>query len=183
MLGTYEYSDFPMDEATYGVKPGEHIPGHVVHRYLTDYARKFDVLHRIRLNFKVSSAERHEKAGWTLTAEGEKLTKIYAKKLIVATGVTSQTFLPTFEGQGSFGVPLFHSKDFLRHADTIKTAKRVTVLGGTKSAWDAVYAYGVDGVEVDWVIRGRAHFLGRSVVRLIIIQSLDMVLVGWRRHM
>jgi len=27
MLGTYEYSDFPMDEATYGVKPGEHIPG------------------------------------------------------------------------------------------------------------------------------------------------------------
>ncbi|OCL02531.1 hypothetical protein AOQ84DRAFT_268633, partial [Glonium stellatum] len=35
MLGTYEYPDFPMDSATFGVQPGEHIPGPVVHQYLT----------------------------------------------------------------------------------------------------------------------------------------------------
>jgi cation diffusion facilitator CzcD-associated flavoprotein CzcO len=159
MVGTYEYSDFPMDEATWGVKAGQHIPGHVIHDYLTAYAKKFDVLHRIRLNTKVEIVEKREKGGWTLLCAGEKSRPISAKKLIVATGVTSQAFLPTVEGQDSFGVPLFHSKDFLQHADTIKTSERVTVLGGTKSAWDAVYAYGTDGVEVDWVIRGNESFL------------------------
>jgi cation diffusion facilitator CzcD-associated flavoprotein CzcO len=165
MVGTYEYSDFPMDEATFGVKAGQHIPGHVIHEYLTAYAKKFDVLHRIRFNTKVETVEKQDKGGWVLWSGGEKSKSIFAKKLIVATGVTSQAFLPTFEGQDSFGVPLFHSKDFLQHADTIKTSKRVTVLGGTKSAWDAVYAYGTDGVEVDWVIRGNRNYFYDVVLK------------------
>jgi cation diffusion facilitator CzcD-associated flavoprotein CzcO len=157
MVGTYEYSDFPMDEATWGVKPGQHIPSDVVHNYLTAYTKKFGVLPCIRFNCKVEIVERGEKEGWMLSLDESWSTRILAKRLIVATGVTSQAFLPTFEGQNSFGVPLFHSKDFLQHDNTIKTAKKVTVLGGTKSAWDAVYEYVTNGVEVDWVIRGKAY--------------------------
>jgi cation diffusion facilitator CzcD-associated flavoprotein CzcO len=153
LVGTYEYTDFPMDEKTWGVKPREHVPGKIVHDYLEKYAEKFGVLSKIRFDSKVETAERGEKTGWLLTIAEQK-GSILAKKLIVATGMTSQAFLPTFKGQESFGVPLFHSKDFAQHAATLDTAKSVTVLGGTKSAWDAVYAYATKGIEVNWVIRG-----------------------------
>ncbi|CAG8983480.1 hypothetical protein HYALB_00000649 [Hymenoscyphus albidus] len=155
MLGTYEYGDFPMDEATWGVKPGQHIPGNVIHEYLTAYAKKFGVFERTRFNTTVESVRRGDKGGWLLETNKQKL--IFAKKLVVATGMTSQAFMPTFEGQDSFEVPLFHSKDFLQHKGTLKTAKKVTIFGGTKSAWDAVYAYASEGVLVDWVIRESGH--------------------------
>jgi cation diffusion facilitator CzcD-associated flavoprotein CzcO len=161
MLGTYEYSDFPMDTATYGVKPGEHIPGHVLHQYLTDFAKKFDLLRRIRFETKVESAEYKEGGGWIITiskgfSDKDALAKseIFAPKLIVATGMTSEAFLPKFAGSESFGAPLFHSRYFSDYASTLDTAKNVCVLGGTKSAWDAVYAYASTGIKVDWVIRG-----------------------------
>ena len=41
ILGTFEYSDFPVDTDTYWVEPGEHVPGSVIHRYFTDYAQHF----------------------------------------------------------------------------------------------------------------------------------------------
>jgi cation diffusion facilitator CzcD-associated flavoprotein CzcO len=165
MLGTYEYPDFPMDTETFGVKPGEHIPGTVLHEYLTKFAEKFDILDKIRFSTKVVSAEHQEGSdgGWIVTVQdatdtSSKETKILARKLIVATGLTSEPFLPDFTGQETFGVPIFHgSKDFPQYADTIKTAKTVTVFGGTKSAWDAVYAYATQGVKVNWVIRGRTN--------------------------
>ncbi|KAK3378900.1 hypothetical protein B0T24DRAFT_521919 [Lasiosphaeria ovina] len=161
MLGTYEYPDFPMDTATFGVKPGEHIPGAVVHAYLSKYAEKFDILGRIRYRSKVLSAEHRDddaNGGWTLTVQtGQGETKLLARKLILATGLTSEPFLPDFEGQEKFGVPLFHGRDFLKHADTLDSARSVVVFGGTKSAWDAAYAYASKGVKVDWVIRESGH--------------------------
>ncbi|KAK8012227.1 hypothetical protein PG989_000487 [Apiospora arundinis] len=42
---------------------------------------------------------------------------------------------------------LFHSRDFLKNSATIDTANSVTVFGGTKSSWDAVYAYAIKGVH------------------------------------
>ncbi|KAK8071288.1 hypothetical protein PG997_011491 [Apiospora hydei] len=157
MIGTYEYPDFPMDPETFGVKPGEHIPGAVLHDYLTKYAEKFDILQKIRYSHKVLTAEHRQgpEGGWILSTQDASGTdsKVAAKKLVVATGLTSQPFLPKFNGQEMFDVPLFHSKDFLTHAGTIETAKSVTVFGGTKSSWDAVYEYATNGVHVDWVIR------------------------------
>lgn len=154
MVGTYENPDYPMDEATWGVKPGEHIPAQVLHDYLTAFAKKFGVLERTRFNSRVERVERGKNGGWKLTVGGEKGSVVVARKLIVATGMTSQPFLPKFEGQEEFGKPLFHSGEFLKNRWTLETVKKVTILGGTKSAWDAVYAYATKGIEVDWVIRG-----------------------------
>ena len=67
MLGTYEYSDFPMDEASFGVKPGEHIPGHVVHKYLHAYAKKFDVYRRIRFRSKADTVGKQDVGGWLIS--------------------------------------------------------------------------------------------------------------------
>lgn len=156
MLGTYEYSDFPMTTEEFGVQPGQHIPGHVMHRYLTAYAKRFDVYPNIRFDTKVSTVERMGEKGWALTYEsGESEYHLMAEKLVVATGMTSQAFLPEFVGAENFDTPLFHSKDFLQHADTLETSSSVVVFGGTKSAWDAVYAYATKGIKVNWVIRGK----------------------------
>lgn len=157
MLGTYEYSDFPMDTAIFGVSPGEHIPGPVLHKYLTSYAEHFGVYSRIRFNTRVEAAEESsEVQGWVLgvanSVTGEKAL-LNAKKLIVATGLTSESYVPTFVGQENFGSPIFHSKDFADRADSLKTAQSVAVLGGAKSAWDASYAYATAGVSVDMIIR------------------------------
>ena len=153
MLGTYEFSDFPMDPETYDIKPGQHIPGHIVHKYLTNYAERFDLISRMRFETNVESAEHKSGGGWILrTAKGE---EIATKKLAMATGLTSDPFIPTFVGSETFGAPLFHMKYFLDHEDTLKSAKNVVVMGGAKSAWDAVYAYASRGVHVDWVIRGK----------------------------
>ena len=156
MVGTYEYPDYPMDES-FGVKAGEHIPGAVLHKYLSSYAQKFGVSERMRLNTKVETAEKKEN-GWLLHTSTEHGSEQYlTEKLIVATGLTSEAFVPTFDGQERFNAPIFHCRDFRDHADTLKTAEDVVVYGGTKSAWDAAHAYASAGVQVDMVIRESGH--------------------------
>jgi Pyridine nucleotide-disulphide oxidoreductase len=157
VLGQYEFSDFPMDES-YGVKPGEHIPGSVLHSYLTNYANRFGVLGRIRFKSKVETAERREREGWLLTVSSNgQQGQLTTEKLIVATGLTSDPFIPAFDGSSQFEPPIFHCKDFLRYAESLRTAESVVVFGGTKSAWDAAYAYAKAGVEVNMVIRESGH--------------------------
>lgn len=148
-----------MDGATYGVKPGQHIPGTVVHRYLTDYAKRFGVFERTRLNTKVESAEPSEDGGWlikTTTLLAEQKT-FKAKKLIVATGLTSEPYVPQIPGMYEYQGTLFHIRDFAKHAETVGRAKKVVVLGGAKSAWDVSYSYATAGAQVDMVIRESGH--------------------------
>lgn len=122
---------------------------------MSRYAEKFEVADKILFKHTVVSAEHQDKGGWIVTAEaGVKISKFAAAKIVVATGLSSQEFLPKFDGEETFSQPIFHMKHFPKYSDTLDTAKSVTVLGGTKSAWDAVYAYAANGVAVDWVIRG-----------------------------
>ena len=186
MLGTYEYPDFPMDEATFGLRPGEHIPGPVLHEYLTRYADRFGILDRIRYRCRLAAAEHRDDGGWILTtqdAAGAEARVVVAKKLVIATGLTSDPFLPAFKGQDEFGVPLFHNKYLPQHAGALGSAKSVTVFGGTKSAWDAVYDLGSKGVHVDWVMRSKnGRSLARTRSRRLTEhgQRVAMGLPGWR---
>ncbi|CAG8890341.1 unnamed protein product [Penicillium egyptiacum] len=159
MLGTYEYSDFPMDEATFGIKPGQHIPGHVIQKYMEAYVQHFKFADRIRLEHRVESARHNLDGTWQLSvSHGADTTTIDTKKMIVATGITSQAYLPTFEGQEYFNAPLFHCRDLLQHQDAVlQSGERATVFGGTKSAWDAAYACATAGMKVDWIIRESGH--------------------------
>ncbi|KAK2736195.1 hypothetical protein FQN57_000869 [Myotisia sp. PD_48] len=163
LFGTYEYSDFPMSEERFGAKFGKHIPGEIVHKYLQEYTKEFGLADKIRLNSKVVSAEYTPEKHWILMVKHQEdgsitTQKIRTEKLIMATGLTSQPFMPDFEGQGNFGAPLFHFRDFSANEKTIKAqGTPVTVLGGTKSAWDAVYSCASSGICVDWVIRESGH--------------------------
>ncbi|KAH6847315.1 hypothetical protein B0I37DRAFT_354075 [Chaetomium sp. MPI-CAGE-AT-0009] len=165
LLGTFQYPDFPMATARFGVETDNYIPGEVVHEYLQAYATEFGIAEHIRLRTKVLSAEHLDGAegGWVLTtassgASGEQEQKVVkARRLIVATGITSEPFLPHFQGQETFGGRVFHGKHFRQNRDTLKTAKSAVVFGGHKYAWDAAYAYATAGVETHMVIRSSGH--------------------------
>lgn len=158
IYGTLESPDFPMDGKKYGVEPGQHIPGPIVHRYLNEFAKKFGVLHRVRLNTRVETIRETAHDTWLLTVATQRgsertTAEIHAQKIIFAHGLTNEPNLPHFEGRDSFGAPLFHGRDFGRNAGLLKSAKNVAVFGSAKSAFDAVYEYASNGVTVDWVIR------------------------------
>ncbi|KAG4420314.1 hypothetical protein IFR04_006520 [Cadophora malorum] len=162
LFGTYEYPDFPMDFEVFGVKKNEHIPGAVLNAYHKAYATEFGITPLIRFTTKVLVAEHMEieEGGWELTvlnSETNVETKLYTRRLIVATGQTSEAFVPHFDGQETFGGPIFHGKDWPLYADTIKKGTTITVFGGTKFAWDAVYQYASAGARVNWVIRASGH--------------------------
>lgn len=79
----------------YGVKPGEHIPGTVVHQYITDFAKTFDIWRRIRFGTKVEEIQQGPDGQWILTlttfqsVDGKETTqtkKITVDKLVIAPG-------------------------------------------------------------------------------------------------
>lgn len=155
IVGSYEHPDLPMSEAVYGVKPGEHIPAAVLHQYLTDFAQKFGVFKRTQFNTRVDTVEPTSSEGWQLGVSTSKGAEtLQTKKLIIASGLTSQPNLPQYPGQETFTAPFFHAKDFCIRGDIINTAKNAVVIGGAKSAFDVAYAFAAKGdIEVDMIIR------------------------------
>ncbi|KAJ4122943.1 hypothetical protein NW768_009933 [Fusarium equiseti] len=152
MKGTYEFPDFPMDEATYGVGPNTHIPGAVLHRYLTDFAKHFGFYDNIQFDTAVEGVEK-EGDGWKLSVLGTQGSRVIAtKKLVLATGLTSTPNMPQYKNAEKFDAPLFHAKDFCKEAPNLKV-KNAIVVGGAKSAFDVAYALVQDGAEVDLIVR------------------------------
>ena len=164
LLGCYEFWGYPLDPKLFDVKPGKAIPGEALHEYFEGFVEESGLEKVIRFGVEVEVAEMREgegESGWVLgvreVREGGSGTKILARKLIIATGLTSEPFLPTFEGAETFDAPIVHSKYLKAHASTITTSDSAVVLGGTKSAWDATYAYASAGVDVHWIIRSTGH--------------------------
>ncbi|KAH8169366.1 pyridine nucleotide-disulfide oxidoreductase domain-containing protein [Sarocladium implicatum] len=158
MLGTYEYPDFPMTEAKYGLKPHSHIPGTVLHKYLTDFARHFGIYDKIQFHTKVDVVEPTEDGAWKVTVTGPSGSKVVrAAKLILATGLTSTPNIPDYKGVETLDAPFFHAKDFCARADELTGAKNVVVVGGAKSAYDVAYALAAEGTTVDLVIKDDGH--------------------------
>lgn len=169
LKGSYEHPDFPMLEEVYGVKEGQHIPAQILHRYLTDFARHFGIFERTQLNTKVQHAKQDSRDEWDLTirttvhaAETPDVVvedtekNIHARRLIVATGLTSEPNLPVYAGEETFTGRKFHAKDFCIHGDTVETAKRVVIVGCGKSAYDCAYAYAAAAgkdTHVDLLVR------------------------------
>ena len=159
-IGSYEFSDFPMDPGKYGLQKEQHIPGLAVHQYLCNAAEYFDILKLIRLGTKVESASRNDDRSWTISlytnqsnAELSEPQQITANKLVVATGLTSEPFIPYVKGQEQFQSPMLHSRDLKDRADELAAAQNVVVVGGNKSAWDVCYSVAQTGRKAHMVLR------------------------------
>ncbi|KAI0403699.1 hypothetical protein F4802DRAFT_570709 [Xylaria palmicola] len=163
LLGTFEYPDFPMTSEKFDVKEGNHISGYAINAYLKAYAQAFDIAKHVRLKTVVLTAEHQdiEEGGWVLTTESSgsgACSQIYARRLIVATGILSEPFSPCFKGQDTFNGKILHSKDFPQIVSNgIADVKAVTILGSGKSSWDSVYYCATAGIKVNWVIRSSGH--------------------------
>lgn len=162
MLGTFEYPDFPFNPEAFKLQPGkDHIPGEAVNAYFEAYAKAFGIDKYLHFNTKVTVAQHQSETnngGWVLTLEEAGSNNctprnVFARRLIVATGMTSEPILSSFKGQATYGGRIFHPRDFADNFDTTKTAKCATVYGTGKFSWDAAYSYATAGVPVKWVVR------------------------------
>ncbi|KAK5126317.1 hypothetical protein LTR85_010553 [Meristemomyces frigidus] len=163
LRGTLEFPDYRFHDA-FGVKHGEHLPGRAVHEYLVEYAQHWGIDHRVRFQSKVLDAEKVQDEnldGWHLTVQSPHTEyTLFTKKLIVATGLTSQPQSMHVRGEDSFNAAMLNMAELANRAPQVladPATKRVTVLGGSKSAYDAVYMFASAGIEVDWVIRKSGH--------------------------
>lgn len=157
ILGSYEFSDLPMDPDLVGSVPGAHISGEGVHRYFCEAVRHFDLERYLLLQTKVETATLRDDDLWQLScssilSSGSKSTLI-TRKLVVATGLTSEPFMPSFEGQDNFRGLRIHSKDLKPRAEDLVKCQNVVVIGGNKSAWDVCYCVARRGGKAHMVIR------------------------------
>lgn len=129
------------------------VTGEMIHEYLQKYAEDHDLLRRIRFNTFVANATQSLR-GWSLTFR-DSSDVVEAKKLLVATGVTSIVNMPKFEQEVEQSIPIIHSRDLGASFKTLENeaVKNVVVVGAAKSAYDAVYLLLSMGKKVTWVIR------------------------------
>ena len=159
-IGSYEFSDFPMEPSNYGLENDQHIPGPAVHQYLCNAAEHFGILAYVRLRTKVESASRNGDRSWTISfhssqsnIESSETQQITANKLVIATGLTSEPFVPYVKGQELFEGTILHSRQLKDHADDLAAAQNVVVVGGNKSAWDVCYSVARAGRKAHMVLR------------------------------
>ena len=158
IVGTFEFSDYPMSLQKYSLRTGQHIPGIVVHQYLVDVAEHFNLLDHIKLQTRVETTTLQGDGSWMLeytTASSSSVSKgkISTKRLVIATGLTSTPNLPPLCGRDLFRGNLFHAKDLHEREKDLEEARDVVVIGGNKSATDASYAAARAGARVHLIIR------------------------------
>lgn len=159
-----EFSDQPMEQI-----PENHKFGLYDAKYTIDYLDSYLDRHayagkrlreRIMCNFQVKTIFKAEDGVWKVTghtnprAAEARERAFTAPKIIIASGFTSEPNMPNFNMKG-FSGRIIHSKEYGREADSILTGpkRRISVLGGGKSAADMVYAAAKAGHEVSWIIR------------------------------
>lgn len=137
-----------------GLQDNDDIPAAKVYSYMYKYCEKFSLLERTRLSTTVTKISRDsDTPEWKVRIKPSDATLI-CDKLLVATGLASIPNWPDIPID-TFTGPVMHSRDIgKRHSELIsEKVKRVTVLGGCKSALDIVMACSAAGKKVDWVIR------------------------------
>ena len=164
ILGTYEFTDFPMDHS-FGVEPGQHIPGEVIYKYLCRYAKHFGLEDRLLCEVKVDRALQSE-AGWELTTSSGRHFEgtgplLLCSRLIIATGLHSKPNAIDFPGSSSLTRPLIlnlgENPAIAAALVTDPSIKHITVYGGSKTAHDAIYKLASDDKIVSWVIAESGH--------------------------
>jgi cation diffusion facilitator CzcD-associated flavoprotein CzcO len=85
------------------------------------------------------------------------ISRVYASRLIVATGLTSAPSIPELAGSKIFEGFQLHNKEFPKCSNLLENMQSVCVIGGPKSGWDMVYECASMGLKVNWVIRESGH--------------------------
>lgn len=144
----------------YGVKDGSHIPGSVLHKYLTDFAHHFDIFRRIQFQTEVLEVEKTA-TGWRIPtivrSSGNDTPITYTcSKLIVCSGLASTPNPVNIAGKEEFGKPVLNHGQLKVEANAVAddpTVETVTVVGASKTGYDTVQLMASRGKKVNWIIR------------------------------
>jgi dimethylaniline monooxygenase (N-oxide forming) len=146
--GYFNYPGTPMPKA--GATGDNLVTGDMVFKYLDRFADEHDLKRRIHFGSDVERVER-SLTGWRLTVNG---VLVEAKKLIIATGVTS------IENKAPFNVdpdaiPVIHCKRIAGDVPVLTSpdVNHVVLVGAAKSAYDAAYFLSSLGKKITWIIR------------------------------
>lgn len=146
----FEYSFYPMSRE--GLSPDGFVSGATIHNYLDQFAKDYDLTNHIRLRTKVLHVERSSgERNWVLEVNSGE--RIACDKLIYATGANSSAIIPQWP-RSNFEKPVIHSLHIGDRLDyTAKNVQRATVVGRSKSSYDAVFQLLNAGKKVDWIMR------------------------------
>ncbi|KXH27268.1 cofactor FMO1 enzyme is FAD [Colletotrichum simmondsii] len=147
----FEYSFYPMSKDD--ISPDGFVSGKTIHNYLDSFARDHNLLPRLRLQTRVTRVARRPAGseGWILDIKGG--NRLICDKLIYATGANSSPIIPKWPRE-NFQKPVIHSLELGSHQEYISSSvQRATVIGRSKSSYDAVYHLLCEGKKVDWVMR------------------------------
>jgi dimethylaniline monooxygenase (N-oxide forming) len=160
-VGQAEYSDIrmarpPEDDIYYEFFKAKHTT-----QYLEDYVDRHNfagqsLRQRIRFCFTVRTIRKLDGV-WVVSGEdkSEGSSTFHARKIIIASGLTSEPNMPDLPGKEHFESPVLHQETFGQSSIlSFPTIQNVTVLGGGKAAADMVYAAVKAEKSVSWIIRG-----------------------------
>ena len=166
-----EFSDRPMapppaKDQFYGFFPAKYTTAYL-ESYVDNHTYAGQTIRdRVFLNSRVDSVTNFQpqepsndnsnyKLNWIITYN--KTHKIFACKLIDATGMTSQPQIPSLPGASDFQGKTLHHKSFGQQEEALladPSAQNICILGGAKSATDVAYAFGkASKKNVHWIIR------------------------------
>ncbi|XMA18642.1 hypothetical protein WAI453_011433 [Rhynchosporium graminicola] len=151
------FTDFDIGEEL-GIELWGDVTGYQVNEALNRYAKKFDIPKLCQFNTHVEAVQRNG-PGWKVitrrkNVKTDNVEEVTCNKLIVATGITSKP-KPIPYDLSKFDSPSFHAVEIgqRQHELLAKEVKHVTIIGGHKSALEAVGACAQAGKKVEWLIR------------------------------
>lgn len=152
---SFEFSDLQM-KTEFDIPDWTAIPGPIAHQYFHRYAEKFDLLQRCIFNTEVMSVER-DIGGWEVLTRGVGANAKAGEKtfvcdvLMVAVGNFSVPMIPDIDTSLFDGIT-FHTKDLRKRAADLASedVQTVAVVGGNKSAFEAVCLSYKAGKKVHW---------------------------------
>ncbi|KAK4940290.1 hypothetical protein LTR10_019610 [Elasticomyces elasticus] len=153
------FSDIPLSPRPEQIDQDDFYDANAMATYLDEYVNKHvysgqTLRDRIRFGIKVDSLDKTVH-GWRVKCVGPSGSQSFeTRKVIAASGSTSEANVPEFRGRDTFKGPVVHTLNFGRsrilQREDIKT---VAVVGGGKSAADHAYQSVKAGKQVHWIIR------------------------------
>ncbi|KAI1615225.1 hypothetical protein EDD37DRAFT_511715 [Exophiala viscosa] len=153
------FSDMPLNPRPEQIDQYDFYDAKAMATYLDEYVNKHvysgqTLRDRIRFGTKVISLDKIAH-GWRINCVGPFGSQSFeSRKVIAASGSTSEANMPDFRGRETFKGPIVHTLDFGRSKVLEREdVKRVAVVGGGKSAAGHAYQSVKAGKEAHWIIR------------------------------
>jgi cation diffusion facilitator CzcD-associated flavoprotein CzcO len=156
----FEYPDLSMKDSL-GLEDWVDISGEMICDYLELYAAKFGVAERCKFNTQVQKIDRDPSGQWQVfisptSQPSAEIQELKCDKLVMATGFTSVPRLPKNIDTKTYTGKVLHVKEIAQRYHELlddPNVKTITLVGGSKSAWEAAGLFALEGKKVNWLIR------------------------------